>query len=149
MEDPETDKNKLLAEYAATDRMLHVFFEWRYKVMDRFFLAVAATFLMVQWLSEKGPQRYAPVAFLVGAAFSVFAALMDMVNQKIIDHCYVSGSATEARLGIHEGILSRLHKEFGRGHFKSRLSYRRILAWLYWGTAIVFVGASAWYSARS
>jgi hypothetical protein len=82
------------AEVAAT------FWEWRHKVMNRFFTAFAAIAVVSGWVYErKEIRRLLFIPLLFGAVYCLISYLMDRVNRKILLGCYATGKESEQQLG--------------------------------------------------
>ncbi len=137
------NKIELIKQYEETGKLLHTFFEWRYKVMNRFFLAIAAIFIAVQWMFKDPELRsYIFIPLLLGSIFSIFTAYMDRVNQRIMNTCYKVGEATEHSLDLAAGLYSQLNADFLNNRTRRIVSYRNILKILYWLSALtLFIGA--------
>lgn len=147
MELSKDDKDALLKLYEENGKLFFTFIEWRYKIMNRFFLALAALFFTVQWMYGKSNLiEFIFIPFLIGSVFSVFLALMDNVNQRVIVNCFRIGSDIEKKLISFDGIYKFFLKDFHIKESKKMLTYRLILQILYFGCAIILlIGAVYFY----
>jgi len=132
------EANSLLKLYEETGKLLSTFFDWRYKIMNRFFLMLAAIFVSVQWMySTPSTKHLMYIPFLLGGILSILLAMMDRVNQRIINNCYKSGLAAEEKLFSIPGIYAHFDTDFKNTKTRKTLSYRVLLQVLYWGSGIL------------
>ena len=139
-----TPTDTLIVLYEENGRMTRTFLEWRHKVMARFFLALAAIFVLAGWL-YKDPTLYGYLTwpFLLVAVLSLAVGLMDHVNSRILNDCYLVGKKLEAALGDADCVYTRMEKGY-----RSPITYSRVLQIVYFGTAVVAVLVATYLSIR-
>jgi hypothetical protein len=131
-EDIETKNLSLL--YSENAKVAAAFWEWRHKVMTRFFAAIAATTAMASWFyqhSELKPWMFVP--FALAAVFSVLSDIMDRVNTEVLRECYQLGMSIEQKLSSDGGVFKAI-----QDIHHTRASYHWILRVMYVGSAILF-----------
>lgn len=125
---------KILLLYTENAKVAATFWEWRHKVMERFFAGLAGIAFAVGWLYGHPELRsllFIPLLF--GAAFSVVSFLMDNVNRKILLGCYATGKDLEQRLGPARGPFTQIADSL------NKVNYTVFLKWLYLGTGTIFL----------
>jgi len=120
--------------YSNSLRVAEVFWEWRHKVMTRFFAATAGILVAAGWLYRDSDLRgwtFCPLA--LGAVFSLISHRLDRINTLVLRSCYELGSQLEADLMEgEEGIFSRIRRIHHR-----QASYYGTMRIVYIGTAVV------------
>jgi hypothetical protein len=129
-------------QYAATKELLYVFFEWRHKVLTRYLIGVGAIGAFIIWSHGTArPSLWLRLApFVAGVAFSLLIAMMDRVNQRILNMCYDNGKALEETMypDASIGIFRHLYLAFRIKGKAKLLSYRFLLSTMYLGAALLF-----------
>ncbi len=127
----EFDKLKLL--YEENSKVTHTFWEWRHKIMNRFFVAVSAIFIVSSWMLENNKfQEYIFIPFLFGAIYSIISKKMDDVNTWILKDCYAIGNELENKLGGKNYIFGKIDTEY-----HSKGSYAKLLSFLYLSSSVI------------
>lgn len=138
---PQADRETRHLLYVENSKMLHTFFDWRHKVMSRFFIAISAVLFAAHTLAGSEWWLASAALLLVGAGVGAAAALMDNVNQRILQDCYVVGEGLERDMG--SGVFSKMHGTFASGSpSRTALSYRVLLQVLYWTTSALLVASA-------
>ena len=120
--------------YTENAKVAATFWEWRHKVMVRFFAAIAAIAGVGSWLyGQKELKALVFIPLLIGAGFSVVSFLMDNVNRKILLGCYETGKELERQLAWTLGTFTRLSDHL------EEVNYSVFLRWLYLGTASIML----------
>ena len=129
----EFDKTKLL--YEENSKIAHTFWEWRHKIMNRFFVAVAAIFIISGWmLTNNKFLECIFIPFLLGAVYSFISKKMDDVNTWILRDCYNIGSNLEKELGKEDSVFGRINA----GHY-TKGSYAKLLSFLYVSSSVIMI----------
>lgn len=136
------NQDSILKQYEEVSKLMDTFFEWRYKIMNRFFIGIAAIFISIQWMYSTKINHLVFIPLLLGGIFSIITALMDRVNQRIINTCYQVGKDTEQKMFSTPGLYSYLSNDFLNKKTRMLISYRIILQILYWGSSILLFVAS-------
>ena len=69
--------------YTENAKVAATFWEWRHKVMERFFTAIAGVVVGGWWVyHDKDIRRLLFLVLLFGAIYSAISYLMDRVNRK-------------------------------------------------------------------
>jgi hypothetical protein len=124
---------KLVLLYTENAKVAATFWEWRHKVMERFFAGVAAIIIGSAWLYQREElRRLLFIPLLVGAALCVVSYLMDRVNKKILLGCYATGKRIEQQLRS-EGAYTRINDQY------RDVNYSVFLRGLYLGTAALLL----------
>ncbi len=130
------DNTRLLYEENA--KVAHAFWEWRHKVMTRFFLTSASLVAVAGWFyATVGLRRWAFVPFLLLAVFALVSHFLDRVNTWVLRDCYRCGKELEQKLDGNGWIYSSIDD----GHY-NRGSYYRVLSIVYIGTAVLSLSLS-------
>ena len=134
MESEKPGGNKIEIIYSQTAKVAEVFWEWRHKVMTRFFAATAGILVVAGWF-YKAPElkawTFAP--FFVGACFSVISHLLDRVNTHVLRDCYRLANNLESKMVDGGGIFTCIESiHYHKG------SYYGVLRFVYLGTAAIF-----------
>ncbi len=120
--------------YSENAKVAAAFWEWRHKVMTRFFAAVAACVVMASWFYQHSELKaWVVLPFALAALFSVLSDMMDRVNTRVLGECYRLGMMMEEKLSEDAGIfkgITEMHQ--------SRTSYHRVLRVMYIGCAVIF-----------
>ena len=121
--------------YVQTAKVAEPFWEWRHKVMTRFFAATAGILVVAGWFYKDPDLKawtFAPL--LVGACFSVISHLLDRVNTYVLRDCYRIAKGLESKMLDGGGIFTCIDNiHYNKG------SYYAVLRFVYLGTAAVFV----------
>ncbi len=127
-------------EYQELAKLMHVFFDWRHKILARFMLMVGAVLLSAQWLVTNSLQNYVAVPLFIGAGASVLALFMDRVNQRIIRMCYESGESLEQKIfGRAEGhMFTRMNELFNARNVVWYGTYSTLLRFTYALVGVLF-----------
>jgi hypothetical protein len=134
--DRRSDESYAKGQFDAAYDAMKVFFEWRYYVLTRFMVMVAAVLAASKWLS--GEDRAVRVAVLLAACgFSITMLLSDRINARHIRNLYALGIALEndlhaRRPGIFETIQDR----------PRLLTYGRVLFSMYVTAALAFAACA-------
>src|ERR1700693_3142534 len=100
---------KLSLLYTENAKVAATFWEWRHKLMDRFFAALVAVFAAAGWLYQRQElRRLLFIPLLLGGIYSIVSFLMDRVNKKILLGCYEIGKELEQQLGPTSGAYGRI-----------------------------------------
>jgi len=127
---------KLSLLYTENAKVAATFWEWRHKVMERFFAGLAAIIVASAWLYQRGElRRLLFIPLLIGAAFCVISYFMDRVNKRILLGCYATGKEIEEKLGS-AGAYTRISVQY------KRVNYSYFLRMLYLGTAALLLTMS-------
>lgn len=122
--------------YEQTAKVAETFWEWRDKVMTRFFAATAGVLVVAGWFFKEPELKawvFAP--FIVGACYSVISHLLDRVNTHVLRECYRIAKGLEGGLGDDGGIFTSIENiHYHRG------SYYGVLRLVYLGTAVICMG---------
>lgn len=140
----------LRLELTITADTYHEFLEWRHKIMTRTAVVAGAGAIAARWLIEhQGPGQIGaddPVRALVPTVVGivcVVAALLDAVNQRVMNSCYATGVAIEDHLLVGEvGFFHQLDRLFSPGQLT--LSYRVVLRAVFLSTAIAMFTTALW-----
>jgi hypothetical protein len=135
--DKQTVAQTLSLLYTENAKVAATFWEWRHKVMERFFTALAGIVVGGWWIYHEGKIRgllFLPLLF--GAMYSAISYLMDRVNRKILLGCYETGKDIEQKLGVGPGAYTRILDKYGT------VNYTVFLRILYLCTAGVLLLAS-------
>jgi hypothetical protein len=121
--------------YVENAKVAAIFWEWRHKVISRFFTAVAATAFASGWFYERPQLRpWIFALFLVAAIFSALSFYMDRVNTHILRSCYRIGAELETKFAIEAGTF----KAISDIHY-SRFAHYSIFRIVYLGSAVAFL----------
>lgn len=130
------DIENLRLLYSENAKVATAFWDWRHKVMTRFFAAVAACVVMASWFYQhRELKAWVFIPFALAALFSVLSDMMDRVNTKVLGECYHLGMMMEQKLSDDAGIFNAIIKMH-----QSRTSYHRVLRVMYVGCALIFSG---------
>ena len=143
-----------------TSDLLHTFFDWRHKVMLRFFIGTAALGAATSFILEFPhlPDWLTIGIGIVGAAVSAAFWHMDRANTAMMRLAYKNGAAAERHMSLPNDVglfvalrnrsnlldgITRPASVTGTNDVqgvedKEVASYRRVLAWLYLGSAGAF-----------
>lgn len=162
---PEPERQALMQQLELTEKLLQTFFEWRHKVMVRFFVTVGG--VLAAWAyshSSKLPVWTTAAVAILGAAAALMSARLDAVNTYFLDFAYSKGREIESLLGIGDvGLYSGLAKPSGTRdgtclcersakpigtspvptRHADRPTYRRVLRWVYGSALVMFVALAA------
>jgi hypothetical protein len=95
--------------YVENAKVAATFWEWRSKVMERFFAAMAGVAFAEGWIyARKELHSLLFIPLLLGAIFSIVSLLMDDANRRILLGCYATGKELERQLGPVRGRLRTL-----------------------------------------
>lgn len=131
----DSKRNNIEAAYGQAAKVAEIFWEWRHKVMTRFFAATAGVLVAAGWFYKEPELRawmFAPL--VVGACFSMISHLLDRANTHVLRDCYRLAREIEDKMIDGGGIfkcIENIHYQKG--------SYQGILRFVYLGTAAVFV----------
>jgi hypothetical protein len=128
--------------YTENAKVAAIFWEWRHKVITRFFTALTAIFFVAAWFYERPLLRvwtFSP--FLLGAIFSMLSFFMDRVNTHVLRGCYQIGNDLEIKITPEGGIF----KSISEIHY-GKFAYYSILNIMYIGCAIMLVLVSIFAS---
>ncbi len=119
--------------YAQTAKVAETFWEWRHKVMTRFFATTGGILLVAGWF-YKDPRlktwTFAP--FLIGACLSMLSHLLDRVNTHVLRDCYRIAADLEGKMASGGGIFTCIENiHYHKG------SYHAVLRFVYLSTAAV------------
>jgi hypothetical protein len=129
----EAAKN-LAVLYRENAEVTKTFWEWRHKLMTRFFTACAGIVVGASWMYERDPLRpWLYTLFFVGAVFCVMTWVLDLVNTRILRNCYRVGREIEERLSPTRGIYKCIDENYGN------IQYFRTLTSMYLGSAVVLL----------
>lgn len=124
--------------YSENAKVTVEFWEWRHKVMTRFFAVIAASIAMAGWFYQQSElKHWVFVPFFLAFIFSLLSDMMDRVNTKVLRECYRIGSSLEHKLSSDAGIYNAIQDV----HY-NRASYHRVLRVMYVGTAFIFAVAA-------
>ncbi len=116
------------------------FWDWRHKVISMYFLVFGGFFVFAAWIYDHSFSSFFPILFILWGLTNVVFALMDSINIRILNYCYVEGKKYESQGTSHmQGIFTSI-SNYNTGNvnvFSSKLSYTKILKIIYWGTAII------------
>ena len=121
--------------YVQTTKVAEIFWEWRHKVMTRFFAATAGILVVAGWFYKTPELRewtFAP--FFIGACFCVVSHLLDRVNTLVLRDCYRIAKEIEATMANGGGIFTCIE-----GIHYHKGSYHSVLRFVYLGTAVIFM----------
>jgi hypothetical protein len=133
----EMQAKNLALIYSENAHVAATFWEWRHKLMERFFLVIGAIIGAEGWIYHEGSLRkwlFGPL--LLASVFSLISFLMDRVNYKILRGCYEVGRNVEARLSGTRGVYTGLDRRF------TYLNYSYLLRILYVASACAFLVAA-------
>jgi len=132
--------NALIAIYEENGRVSQTFWEWRHKVMTRFFAGIAGIVVAAGWMFDKAPQLRPRIFVLlaIGSAFCFISYVLDRVNMKILRNCYKVGKSLEEKLSSQSGAYKCIHDNY------SRVQYHHTLRVMYIGAGILLLGVSVW-----
>jgi hypothetical protein len=121
--------------YSQTAKVAEIFWEWRHKVITRFFATIGGVLLVAGWFYKEEPlRRWSFVPLVLGAAFAIVSHLLDRVNDHILLACYNLGSHLEEDAFRREGIFFRIKNVREKG-----VSYFGVLRITYLATAALLV----------
>ncbi len=126
------DQIKLL--YEENSKVTHTFWEWRHKIMNRFFVAVSAIFISCGWLLNNNFKEYVFIPLFLGAIYSFISKKMDNVNTWILKACYDIGSQLEKEIGKENAIYSII-----KNGYRKKGSYGKLLSFLYIMSGFVLI----------
>jgi hypothetical protein len=135
--DQDTEKTRAL--YGELTKVATTFWEWRDKVMTRFFAVVTASAAMAGWFYQQPELRaWSFFPFALASGFAVFSAVMDRVNTKILrECCYPVGKRLELELSESGGIFTAIHDSPQRP-----FSYQWVFRAMYVASSVVFAVVS-------
>jgi len=133
---PNEDRTHYLSLlYTENAKVTAEFWEWRHKVMTRYFAGISAVAVMAAWFYERPAlKHWVFVPFSLGFFFSVISDLMDRVNTKTLRNCYRVGAVLEEQFSKTGGIFTAIQNV----HYQ-RASYHLILRWMYGVSAFAFL----------
>jgi hypothetical protein len=135
--DRQRDFEELSLLYVENAKVAATFWEWRHKVMTRFFTAFAGIVIAVGWIYERKELRHLLfIPMVIGAVYSTVSFLMDRVNRKILLGCYETGREIERQIGSVRGAYGRMLDEYGK------VNYTVFLRALYLSSATLFLLAA-------
>lgn len=135
MEEPTGSYEKLYEENA---KVAHAFWEWRHKILTRFFLVIASVFILAGWMIQNDQfQKYVFTPFLLGMIYSFISQRMDSVNTWILRYCYDIGSDLEVKLSGTPSIFGAISS-----NYETRKTYGKLLKVIYISAAVVLFGIS-------
>lgn len=121
--------------YEENSKVACEFWEWRHKIMTRYFAAVTAMMIMAGWFYERPElKKWLFIPFLLGSLFSVISDLMDKVNTKVLRSCYRIGMELEQKISSDGGIFKAIESM----HYR-KISYHIILRFMYLSSAVLFL----------
>jgi hypothetical protein len=141
----EEKENKLDFEtikllYEENSKVAYVFWEWRHKLMIRFFLTTASIFILSGWLIINNKfLNFLFVPFLMGALYTILTLKMDNVNTWILKECYNNGELLEKLQLNKESIYSLINTNYYK-----KGSYANILSTLYYLSIVIYFLISIW-----
>lgn len=114
--------------YETNMKMALEFWEWRHKVLTRYFLSMGSIFVFAGWLYKDSPELYSylPIPLMIGALLSFFFLQLDIRNDKILKECYTIGAGLEKQYANDNCIFSKL-LEFKNNNNSTYHSWLRIL----------------------
>jgi hypothetical protein len=126
------DADNLGVLYKENAEVTKTFWEWRHKLMTRFFTGCGGIVIGTSWMYERGPlRRWLYTLFLVGTIFCVMTWVLDRVNTRILKNCYKVGREIEEKLSPTRGIYKCIDENYGN------VQYFRTLTFMYLGGAVV------------
>ena len=129
----EIENAKIL--YEENSRVAQTFWEWRHKIINRFFVAIASIFIVTSWMLTNNKFRDCIfIPFVLGAVYSLISKKMDDVNTWILRDCYEIGNKLEKEIGGVEYIFGKIDTEHS-----SRGSYAKLLSILYVSSGVVMM----------
>jgi hypothetical protein len=133
-ETPEEAAKNLAVLYKENAEVTKTFWEWRHKLMTRFFTACAGIVIGASWMFEHPPLKaWLCLLFLVGSVFCVMTWILDRVNMRILRNCYRVGRDIEERLSPTRGIYKCIDENYGN------VQYFRTLTLMYLGSAFALL----------
>jgi hypothetical protein len=128
---------KLSLVYGENAKVAATFWEWRHKLMERFFYSTAGIVLGTAWIyKQKELSHLLFVPPLLGCVYCIVSYLMDRVNSKILLGCYKTGKEIEQQLGPVAGAYSVIFDRY------ERVNYTVFLRALYLSSASLFLAMS-------
>ncbi|PTQ70830.1 hypothetical protein C8R26_13117 [Nitrosomonas oligotropha] len=142
---PATDLESLRLLYSETAKVIHIYFEWRHKVISFYLTALGAFGILAGWISDHPSfHQYLPYIFFLGAFISVILSLMDDVNTKTLGVCFKSVSDIEKKISIEQKTIymefNDKYQKCENGPFSINTyvdTYADILSLVYRGSVIV------------
>jgi hypothetical protein len=130
------EADNLAVLYKENAEVTKTFWEWRHKIMTRFFAGAAGIVIGASWMYERCALRpWLFGFFVIGGVFCIISWWLDKVNMEVLGNCYRVGSDLEMRLAPQErGIYRCIDENFGN------MQYHRTLSIMYWVSAIVLFG---------
>ena len=127
------EATNLAVLYKENAEVTKTFWEWRNKLMTRFFTACAGILAALGWMFEHRPIKPKLYALLlsVGSVFPVMTWILDGVNVRTLRNCYKIGREIEERLSPVKGIYKCIDENYGN------LQYHKILSIMYLVCAFV------------
>ena len=124
--DDQSTIQRLTVLYAENAKVVATFWEWRHKLMERFFAVLGGTVIGGAWIyHEQDLRRILFILPAVAGVYSFVSYLMDQVNRKILLSCYETGKNIEKQLGPVSGAYTILWDR------RKSLSYTYILRAFY------------------
>jgi hypothetical protein len=121
--------------YEENAKVAQTFWEWRHKILIRFFMSIAAIFVFAGWMYKmKEFQKYIFVSFLIGAIYSYISKRMDNVNTWILKSCYRVGMELEQYIWGKSSIFGKIEEGYG-----PKGSYGKLLKILYLSSSLILL----------
>ena len=122
--------------YETNMKMAIEFWEWRHKILTRFFITLGSLLILTGWLYKEGGtfHQYQAIPLLIGSLLSYFFMRLDIRNDDILKSCYKIGAELENKYIESELIFSKLYE------FKeNKKTYHYLLKILYGGSSAVLL----------
>jgi hypothetical protein len=132
------DRLEISLLYQENVKIAAIFWEWRHKLITQFVTAMTAIMFVSAWFYERPSLRtwtFSP--FLLGAILSMIFLLLEKLNNNVLRTCYKTGNDLEITFSPEGGIFKSFY-----GIQSSKLSYYKIISFVYIGCATIFISAS-------
>jgi hypothetical protein len=125
------EAGNLAVLYKENAEVAKTFWEWRHKLMTRFFTGSAGIVIGASWMFERPVLKpWLWLLFVDGAIFCTLSWWLDRVNMKILINCYKVGRNIEEKLSPTKGIYKCIDENYGN------VQYHRTLVLMYLGSAV-------------
>ena len=131
----EDQSKSLEVVYNESAKVAHAFWEWRHKVLTRYYIGLTSLVVVSGWLYNVSDlKRFTFVPFLMASIFSFISYALDSRNAVILRLSYSACEDIEKLLSNEKGFFSRLNEI----HYNSA-SFTVLLKRLYLGSAVVLL----------
>ena len=143
---------KLKLMYEENARIHRYYQEWRYRILIRVGIVIAATFLIsIQLYEYEGAREFIPYLCFFPSSTALVSFIMDTKNKSMINYCEEAGAIIERKMFGYDQNLSKAFF-FSQQHknnqgYKALYSYNIVLSIIY--LSIFFGGICVFFVMKS